>query len=457
MVTANAPRSIVVIDIGSSNAKAVQFDAALQVLDAVEQPSPQIDGPPYLHLDPEPVLGFARAAIARFDRARPVDAIVPCTHGSALALMDADGALALPIMSYLAEVPDDIAAAYAAIEPDFDEVLAPVNPGALTLGRQLLWQQTASPEAFARVRTILPYAQYLAFRLTGVAASEVSALGAQTHLWAPKARDFSALARARGWADRFAPIRKAWEVLGPCDLPLTGRGAVHVGVHDSNANFFRYRDLAPLAFLSTGTWIIGFDSDAPLDGLDGTRDQVSNTTVTGAPVACARFMGGAEFAALAGTAPAGAARAEVVAALIERGTVALPSFTDSGGPVPGTGGKGRVTGPAPEGDAEHASLAALYCAQMTAVMLDAMGRTRRIVIDGPFSRNAPYLAALAALLPRRGIYRSKEEGGTATGAAMLAFGPAPKAPPPGPEIEPVAAADLPGLAVYHAEWLSEIR
>ena len=96
-------------------------------------------------------------------------------HGSALALLDETGALALPVMSYLADMPPDIAKAYAAIEPPFEEVLAPVNPGALTLARQLLWQETHFPDAFARVRTILPYAQYIACRLAGIAASEASA------------------------------------------------------------------------------------------------------------------------------------------------------------------------------------------------------------------------------------------------------------------------------------------
>ena len=88
---------------------------------------------------------------------------MPCAHGSALALMGpstGDDGLALPMMFYEAEPPDDICAGYARIEPPFKEVLAPTNPGALTLGRQLYWQRELDPaSAFAvRVETIPPAA-----------------------------------------------------------------------------------------------------------------------------------------------------------------------------------------------------------------------------------------------------------------------------------------------------------
>ena len=82
-------------------------------------------------------------------RTLPVDVIVPCAHGSALALLDEAGALALPVMDYLAEPPAEIVAAYREIAPPFAEVFCPVNPMALTLGLQLFWQETAFPEDFA--------------------------------------------------------------------------------------------------------------------------------------------------------------------------------------------------------------------------------------------------------------------------------------------------------------------
>ena len=96
------------------------------------------------------------------------------------------------------------------------------------------------------------------------------------------------------------------------------------GVHDSNANFLRYAAEEPLVLLSTGTWIIAFDSGAPLDSLDGARDQVSNSRISGAPVACARFMGGEEYARIAGAANPCVASVEGIARLVASGVAAYP-------------------------------------------------------------------------------------------------------------------------------------
>jgi sugar (pentulose or hexulose) kinase len=161
------PRGTLVLDIGSTNTKLVLFAGDGRPLRERRAESRHVPGPPYPSLDPEPALKLLEASLPEFDAALPVDVIVPCAHGSALALLDEAGALALPVMDYLAEPPAEVVAAYRRIAPPFSEVFSPLNPMALTLGLQLFWQQTAFPEAFARVRTILPWGQYFAYRLTG--------------------------------------------------------------------------------------------------------------------------------------------------------------------------------------------------------------------------------------------------------------------------------------------------
>ncbi len=84
----------------------------------------------------------------------------------------------------------------------------------LTLGLQLYWQETRYPDAFARVRTIIPWAQYVGYRLTGTARCEVTAFGAQSQLWDVKANRFSSIARERRWDRLFAPLANAWDSLG---------------------------------------------------------------------------------------------------------------------------------------------------------------------------------------------------------------------------------------------------
>ena len=449
------PRSIAVVDVGATNAKVVQFAPDLSMLAERSQPVRSIDGGAYPALDVGSVVQFMRQALRELDGQMPVDAIVPCTHGSALVLIGEDGAPALPAMSYSADMPDEIASAYRAIAPAFEEVLCAVAPQALTLGRQLLWQQTAFPEAFAGVRHALPYAQYLAYALSGVVASEVTAFGAQSQLWNPRRRTYSGLAEQQEWTRLFPPMRHAGDVLGVAvGLSLRGHARVYCGVHDSNANLQLYRSADPFVLLSTGTWIIAFDTGASLDRLDGARDQVSNTVVDGQAVACARFPGGAEFATLTEEAADAQPNDVDLQSLVERRTYALPSFTSIGGPVPDVGGQGRIIGPAPVGASARVTLASLYCAQMIALALDQLGQTQSVVADGPFAGNSVFSSVLAALLPDRHITLSSEQQGTAKGAARLAL-PA-GLDPPATKLDNVMACGAGGLATYHQGWLQQV-
>lgn len=450
---------IVVIDAGTTHSKAFLFTRTGQPVRSVKTASARLPDAPYHAIDPEPLIAFARHAIAAFSADMPVDDIVCCAHGSGFALLDADGALALPIMMYEADPPAAIKTAYDAMAPDFSEVFAPTNPMALTVTRQLLWQEAAFPDAFARVRRVVPWGQYVAFRLGAEPVSEVTALGAQTHLWDVRGRRFSSIVRERGWEPLFAPLRRAWDIIGTLDPgagapPVNGLGRLRAGVHDSNANYLLYRaaGLDRFTLLSTGTWIIGFDGGIDLDTLNPDHDLATNTDVFGDPVACCRFMGGREFECIAGEADPGPDPLAAVRRLIADGVMALPSFTESGGPLPGTGGKGRIESSRPLDAAERFALAGLYTALMTDLSLTALGSTSPIVVDGPFAQNPLYLGTLAALRPGQSVSASTIADGTAHGAALLARFEQDR--PPSSAFDPAVAEpiDIPGLAAYAAQW-----
>jgi sugar (pentulose or hexulose) kinase len=457
------PRGIAVVDLGATNSKVLLFDAAGQFVTARKMASGHRQAPPYAALDPDAFFTFVPEALRELDQILPIDAIVPCAHGSALACLDAQGQLALPIMDYTAQPPEAVRAAYAAIAPDFSEVFCPVAPLALCLGLQLFWQQTQFPEPFARVTTILPLPQYVAYRLCGVARSEITTFGAQSQLWDVPGGQFSSLVKARGWATLFAPMVKAWDILG--ELPAAWRGngfrgdaMVHAGVHDSNANYLRYvaGGKSDFTLLSTGTWVIGFAPNSDVLALDPTRDTVTNSDVFGRPVACCRFMGGREFEIVAGGADPGLATVDALAALIARGTYALPSFTASGGPVPDTGNAGRIIGAPAETPSEQASLATLYTALMTNESLRAVRATGDIIIDGPFGRNPLFLGILAGLRPNQAVMAPELEDGTAAGAALLArMDQRGALPLVDLALRRTAPIDVSGLSSYAERWLHQ--
>ena len=186
--------------------------------------------------------------------------------------------------------------------------------------------------------------------------------------------------------------------------------------------------------------------------LDESRDTNTNTDVLGRTVACSRFFGGKEFEIVSGGLPAEMASLNVVARLVKQGTQALPSFTDSGGPIPGKGSKGRIEGPPCDDDPERVSLAALYCAQMVSEQLDAIASKNDIIVDGPYSQNIVLLQLLAQLRPGQRVLASDLRDGTTAGAAAIALIENGELPVIELELTSISASAIAGLTEYHAAW-----
>jgi sugar (pentulose or hexulose) kinase len=454
-------RGIAVIDAGSTNTKVALFDAAGSFVTSRSVASTHHEGPPYRHIDPAPLAVWLPGALGELDAILPVDRIVPCAHGSAFALVDGDGRLVFPIMDYTAEPPANLRSDYETLAPPYSEVFCVTLPMALSVGLQFFWQERIDPARFAAVRTIIPWAQYLAYLLTGKALSEVSSIGAQTQIWDPRRNVFSSIARERGWDRLFAPMARAWDgagLIAPAMRPenFRGRGEVLAGIHDSDATFLRYlcAGVTDFTLVSSGTWLIGFDTGAELERLDTARDLASGSDIFGRALASFRFMGGRELEIIAGT---GAPQADMttIAELVSKHSFAIPSFTDSGGPMPGTGGRGRISGPQPSSAHERSALAALYCALMTDQSLEAVGSRGQIIVDGPFGTNAAFMAVLAALREGQDVLASDLRDGTTAGAALLALMGADGALPAiGLKLDRIARQPLPGLAEYRREWLA---
>ena len=459
--SSSRPEAVAVLDVGRKDVRLLAIAPHGRILSVRSAPNEVRRGDHYSSCNTEHIWRWMMAALADLGERFTIEAIVPTSYGSTVALVDAAD-LVLPILDLEAEPPAEIAAAYAEIAPWFEECCCPVNPASVTLGRQLFWLSQEFPEDFERARWILPFAQYWAWGLSGVPACEVTSLGAQTQLWNPRERALSSLVRRQGWTGKFPPLRPAWEVLGPLQLELAMRCElaadvpVLCGISASGANFARYlaAGCQDFALVSTGEWLVTYQPDLPLHELNPLRDTVGSCDLLGRPVACARFMGGREYVALAG-AHGGDARPEVadVDALLAAGTMALPSFTAGGGPFPGTGSMGRIIGPAAETARARAALATLYLALMTSMCLDLMRSREQVIIDGPFADDRLFAGLLAALRPDQPVAVSSERHGAALGAALL-WGWTGRLSPASLDLTPVAPPRLPGLAGYERRWRS---
>jgi len=447
-------QTVAVLDIGKTNVKLALFSQGRRLWEK-SAPNRILPGPPYPHEDVDGAWGFFLAALGEAGRAHTIGALVPTAHGAAGALIGVSE-LAAPVMDY--EFPDveQIEPDYAKIRPPFSESLSPKVPAGLNLGRQLAYQKWRCPDLFAKAEHLVTYPQYWAWRLTGVAASEVTSLGAHTDLWSPRQGQVSSLVKALGLEHLLPPLRRAFEPLGPIKPEIaaaTGLAPgtqVFCGIHDSNASLLPYlvSRKVPFTVLSTGTWVILMCVGLSLDRLDPRDDTLANVDALGRPTACGRFMGGREYAAIAtdGGNPDLAATERVVAS----GAMALPCFSGQGGPYAAT--KGVIRGEVAARD--RTALATLYCALISDLMLTRMGATSGdLIVEGSFAGNFNFCQALGALRPKQRVFAAQDAAGTARGAAMLAHWPPAYSIA---EPTPVPAVSIEGLDAYRDAWTARI-
>lgn len=418
-------RHVAVIDIGKTNAKVALVDLTDMREVALRRMAnaPAADGP-YPHHDVELLWSFILDSLAGINREQRIDAISITTHGATGVLVDAAGELALPVLDYEFAGPDALAKDYDAIRPAFTETGTPRLPLGLNLGAQFFWQQRRFPADFAKATAMLMYPQYWAFRLTGVAANEVTSLGCHTDLWNPWNADFSSLVDKKEWRRLMAPVRPAKDWLGPI-LPTLARRTgldpqtpVFCGLHDSNASLLPHllSDEPPFSVVSTGTWVVSMAVGGNKIALDPARDTLVNVNALGDPVPSARFMGGREFSLLTEGQSEGWTE-EDVEAVFAKTALLLPATQRGSGPFPyHTAAWLNADGIS---NGQRFAAISFYLALVTATCLDLIGADGPTIVEGPLARNRLFVSMLAAATVRP-VIASEAATGTSIGAALLA-------------------------------------
>ncbi|QRM56099.1 FGGY family carbohydrate kinase [Sinorhizobium sp. BG8] len=463
--------TVAVLDIGKTNVKLNVATAHGALLETLSIRNPVREGPPWRHHDLAALRGWVLEGLAALSRRHPLEAFVTSGHGSGGVLVGADpqdgDGTALPMIDYEQPLPEAIRAGYAPLSGSFLDRGSAVMHGATHQARQLYWMEMAEPEAVARARWFLGVPQFWAWVLSGVAVSEATLLGAQSHLWNVAAQQWTSIVRQQGWTRLMPPFASAWQTIGRVRSSIAHRHGLPAGLrvlaggHDSSLNYYRYQaaGLADLAVVSTGTWIVGFSDRTPVERLDEHRGMTCNSDVFGKALGGVLTMGGREFTAIAGPEPP---EADVGLGTIERlaarGTMALPSFGDDAGLFPGSAGRGRIVGEMPETPEERKALALIYCALLTTECLDALGEAESVVLDGSFLRDPAYASLVAAFSSHRKVLFSLDAYGVASGAALLAghetrSGPAPVALSEARRLGGMA----PMLAEYAIRWRTLAR
>lgn len=452
------PRHIAVIDIGKTNAKLAVVDRIAMVEPAVlTRPNHVLPGPPYPHFDTDGIWDFVLSDLRELQSSYGVGGIAVTTHGACAAFLARDGSLATPVLDYEYKGPDETAAAYNAIRPEFARTGSPRLGAGLNLGAQLHWLLARDPGLRDRVDRVVTWPQYWGHRLTGNAACDVCSLGCHTDLWEPASGRFSPLADRLGLADKMATPRQPGESLGavlPNVAAATGLPPgtpVVCGIHDSNASLLPhlFAQTGPFAVVSTGTWVVCMAMAGSHPTLDAARDTLINVAADGQPVPSARFMGGRDYEMIrAGRSLVSTAADEAL--VLAAGLMLWPSVT-AGGPFPGQAMRWSQP-PSPFGDGAEGVALSFYLALMTAECLMLTGATGPVIVEGPFGANPAYCRMLAAACGRQ-VLGSLSETGTSLGAALL-FGAPDNAPPLVETVQTTNAADY---RQYARAWRAAVN
>jgi L-fuculokinase len=445
-----------VIDIGKTHARFISAAPDGGVLiESQREVAPSADTGLIRQLDLAGIEAWLIAVLKSHPHRDRIRTLVPIAHGAAAVLLDgAEQVLAAP--DYEDERFEQVADDYRELRDPFDLTYSPFLPLGLNLGRQLFFLSRYAPELMQRVRRVLLYPQYWAWRLSGVAASELTSFGCHSDLWRPLQQRPTELSIREGWDRHLPPLRAAGDTLGTIRADFARRTGlpadcrVLCGLHDSNASFLAHlstRTEEHFAVVSSGTWTVVMAKGTNLSRVREPLDMLANIDALGAPIATARFMGGREYEVIAGKQGMQAAPSiEDLGSLLSRQVMALPSFSSAGGPFAHV--EGRLISTEHLNTRQRASLASLYLALMTDYLLDLLDVRGAILVDGPLARNPVFLQVLSALRPAASVRVDTAAVPAVTAASYLAFG----ARSQESYIAGAEGVNQPSLKDYRARW-----
>lgn len=310
-MSTNPERYVAVIDIGKTNKKVHIYDESLDLVDgkSASFESVEREGVPWVPSDE--IETWLLDSLSELNSRYPIELISIATHGATFACVDADGALAIPVVDYTHEPGDAFHDEFYRLAGSPEELQRRTAtlklPALLNVAQGVFFFQKTRPEAFTRVKHVLFYPQYLAFRLTGKVGADYTYVACHTCLFDFSALDYSFVADALEIRDKLPEsIEQPGTILGRLDPAVAGRTGlspgvqVTLGVHDSNSSLLPYLIKKPdenLIVNSTGTWCVAMHPEKKIAFADEEIGKAVfyNMSALRQPVKTSILMGGLEF------------------------------------------------------------------------------------------------------------------------------------------------------------------
>jgi sugar (pentulose or hexulose) kinase len=293
---------IAIFDVGRTNKKLFLFDEHYQIVyekTARFLETTDEDGEACENLDSLRLSVFESLnEVLKIEKFK-IQAINFSAYGASLVYLNEEFKPLSPLYSYLKPYPDELEkqfySAYGGKEKIMLETASPAL-GSLNSGLQLYRLKYEKPDIFKKLKYALHLPQYMSYLISGKCYSDLTSIGCHTYLWDFKNNDYHSWVYQENLQAKLAPILSCEEVTLASFMGKNYKTGI--GLHDSSAALIPYmvNFKEPFVLISTGTWCISLNpfSETPLTPEELNNNCLTHLSYRGKSVKAARIFAGFE-------------------------------------------------------------------------------------------------------------------------------------------------------------------
>lgn len=366
---------ILIFDVGKTNKKLFLFNTSYEIVfESSVQFEEILDEDGFPCDDIIAITDWIKNSIdeLRGNNDYDIKAIHYSGYGASFVYIDEEGKVIEPIYNYLKPFKVSTKKLFEDNYGDINRIcLETASPDLdnLNSGLQLYRIKIEQPELYKKIKWALHLPQYLHFVVTGEVYTDLTSIGCHTMLWNFNENTYHHWVFAEGINEKFPPIHQ------------------NVGLHDSSAALIPYLSAfnEDFVLISTGTWCISLN---PFNHSILTKEELKGDTlcfksIAGNSVKASRVFIGKEH--------------EVE---VKKLSALYPNKIDFD-------------------KAYEQFMEEIVKKQVQSTNLILQSSTKKIFVDGGFSKNEYYLRRLALAYPEIEIYSSTIAQASAIGAALV--------------------------------------
>jgi sugar (pentulose or hexulose) kinase len=348
------------------------------------------------------------------------------TYGASFVYLGEDQKPVTPLYNYLKVYPEVLKKQFYETyggETVFSFRTASPVLGSLNSGMQLYRIKYEKPELFKKIKYALHLPQYLSSLITGKYFSDITSIGCHTNLWDFQKNDYHAWVKQEGVFEKLAPIVSSNDV-----VQSSCRGNIYkvgIGLHDSSAALIPYllAFVEPFVLISTGTWCISLNpfNHSPLTQQELENDGLCYISFEGNPVKASRLFTGYEHDEQVKRIAEHFHQKIEHYEGIEYDREIISKLTSSNSLIQNAPlSEKNLNDFHSDAEAYHSLMLDIVAQQYASTnMILQSHQTKKIFVDGGFSKNALYINLLATFFPDIEIYAASMAQASALGAALV--------------------------------------